>query len=368
MRGRARPATGRAGIQSLPMSDQSAPNPPPLARDAWIDGHLDLAYLALGDRPGAGRDLLRRVPDRDAACVSLPDLADGPVRIALATIFTELGSPDAPCGYRDAEDLEGAHAAGRRQLDWYLEREAAGDLAIVRSRGDLERAAASEGPLAVVILMEGADPIRTPDEAAWWFERGVRAVGLTWARGSRYAGGNAAPGPLSAIGTRLVAALDACGILHDASHLCDEAFDGLATCTPRMIVASHSNPRTSVKIDSQRHLTDAAVREIAARDGVCGLNVYGKFLAPATRSATIADARGVIADVEVLTGSRRVAALGSDWDGGFTPLDCPEGLRHPSDLTAFARDLATRLDLDDASIGALRSGNWLRVLRASLPA
>jgi membrane dipeptidase len=350
------------------MIAQPAPNPPPLARDAWVDGHLDLAYLALGERPGAGRDLLRRVPDRDAACVSLPDLADGPVRIALATIFTELGSPDAPCGYRDADDLEGAHAAGRRQLDWYLEREAAGDLAIVRSRADLARAADSDGPLAIVILMEGADPIRTPDEAAWWFERGVRAVGLTWARGSRYAGGNAASGPLTANGARLVATLDACGMLHDASHLCDEAFDGLAAVTPRMIVASHSNPRTSVEVDSQRHLTDAQVRTIAERDGVCGLNVYGKFLAPATRAATLADARRAVAGIEILAGSRRVAALGSDWDGGFTPLDCPEGLRHPSQLAAFAGNLATRLDLDDAAIGAFRSGNWLRVLRASLPA
>ena len=110
-----------------------------------------------------------------------------------------------------------------------------------------------------------------------------------------------------------------------------------------------------------------SVREIARRDGVCGLNVFGKFLAPATRAATIADARGVIADLELLTGSRRVAALGSDWDGGFTPLDCPEGLRHPGELAAFAGDLARSLNLDDAAIGAIRSGNWLRVLRATLP-
>lgn len=344
------------------------PNPPPLAGEAWIDGHLDLAYLALGPRPGAGRDLLRRVDDRDAACVSLPDLADGPIRLALATIFTELGAPDAPCGYRDSGDREGAHAAGRRQLDWYLEREAAGDLVIVRTGRDLERVRAAPGPLAIVILMEGADPIRTPDEAGWWFERGVRAVGLTWAMGSRYAGGNAAPGPLTDDGKRLVAALDSCGILHDASHLCDEAFDGVAKSTPRMIVASHSNPRRSVGVDSQRHLTDAQIREIAARDGVCGLNAFGKFLAPPSRAATVSDACGAVADIEIVTGSRRVAALGSDWDGGFTPLDCPEGLRHPSDLPAFARLVASRGNLDEASIAAFRSGNWLRVLRASLPA
>jgi len=349
------------------MSLRREPNPAPLPRDAWIDGHLDLAYLALGERPGAGRDLLARVPDRGAACVSLPDLADGPVRIALATIFTELGAADAPCGYRDADDREGAHAAGRRQLDWYLEREAAGDLAIVRTRDDLELAARTDGPLAVVLLMEGADPIRSPDEAAWWFERGVRVVGLTWARGSRHAGGNAAPGPLTAEGTRLVAALDSCGILHDASHLCDEAFDGLARATPRRIVASHSNPRSSVRVDSERHLTDAQIREIAARDGVCGLNAYGKFLAPPTRAASIADAWGAVAHVELVTGSRRVAALGSDWDGGFTPLDCPEGLRHAGDLPSFAERLRGFVALPDDAIAAFRSGNWRRVLRAALP-
>jgi membrane dipeptidase len=59
----------------------------------------------------------------------------------------------------------------------------------------------------------------------------VRVVGMAWARGSRWAGGNGTKGPLTAGGRDLVQAFDALGILHDVSHLSDEAFDGLCAAS-----------------------------------------------------------------------------------------------------------------------------------------
>ena len=44
------------------------------------------------------------------------------------------------------------------------------------------------GPLGIVPLMEGADPIREPAEAELWYERGLRIVGLAW-DDTRYAAG-----------------------------------------------------------------------------------------------------------------------------------------------------------------------------------
>jgi membrane dipeptidase len=326
--------------------------------DWWLDAHLDLAYLHLH-----GPDVAAELPDREARGVSLPALARGRVRLFLGTIFTELGA-DAPWGYRDHGDREGAHAAGVRQLEVYESLERAGRARIVRTAADLDAcvAAADGAPPGIVLLMEGADPIRTPAEVAWWHARGVRAVGLTWARGSRHAGGNAAHGPLTAEGRDCVAALDAHGILHDASHLADEAFDGLCAATGARIVASHSNARRHAA-DVQRHLTDAQVAEIAARDGCVGLNLYGKFLADG-RPATLADAVRHVEHAASIAGRGRTG-LGSDFDGGFAPAECAAGCGRPEELPALAGALAAA-GWDAAALAGFRHGNWMRTLRAAL--
>src|SRR5262249_11849773 len=141
--------------------------------------------------------------------------------------------------------------------------------------------------LKVVLLMEGADPIRSPDEVPLWFERGVRMVGLTWAMGTRYAGGNHVHGPLTPLGFDMIPALDEVGIIHDASHLADEAFDGLLARARGPIVASHSNCRALLE-NKQRHLRDDQIKAIGERGCIVGLNLYTSFLAVG-RQATIDD-------------------------------------------------------------------------------
>ena len=327
----------------------------------WLDAHLDLAYLHLG-----GPTVTEELPDPVTRGVSLPALARGDVRIFLGTIFTEVGTEAAstPWGYRDHDDIEGAHAAGVQQLEMYEWLEHTGRARIVRSAADLDACAAAPAgsPPGIVILMEGADPVRSPDEFAWWHARGVRVVGLTWAKGSRYAGGNAAQGPLTDIGRRAVEAMDVLGILHDASHLCDESFAGVCAATSSRIVATHSNVR-ALAAPVERHLSDAQIAEIAARGGMVGLNLYGKFLA-AGRAATLADAIAHVQHVASIAG-RNCVGLGSDFDGGFTPADCATGCGRPEELPALAAGLA-QAGFNHAELAAFAHGNWLRTLRAAL--
>ena len=323
----------------------------------WIDGHLDLAYLAQH-----GVDLLATSAQPDRFGVNLPALAAGGAGLVLGTIFTERGSTD-PWGYPSDDDGAAAERAGRLQLEIYERLEASGAIRIVRRRADLE-GFGDTGPLRVVILMECADPIRTPDHARWWFDRGVRVVGMAWAHGSRFCGGNAQDGPLTAQGRELVQAFDALGVLHDASHLSRRSFDDLLACTDRRVVASHSNC-ASITDDLPRHLTDAQIRAIGARGGLCGLNLYGKFLAK-DRPATLADAVAHVLRVRELAGDGAIA-LGSDFDGGFTPLDCPPGAQRPEDLPHLAGALE-RAGVTGAALDGFRSANWLCVLREALPA
>ncbi|MFO0829541.1 MAG: membrane dipeptidase [Phycisphaerales bacterium] len=328
----------------------------------WIDGHLDIAYLGV-----CGRAFDVRVADPDAGCVSQPDLADAPVRLALATIFTESRAPGQPAGYRDSDDIEGAHAAGRAQLAWYLAEEGAGRIRVVRDVRDLDAAMAAplspSAPLPIVILMEGADPIRTPDEAAWWFDQGVRVAGMSWAYGSRYSGGNSNGGGLGPAGRDLVAAFDALGILHDASHLSDASLDELLETSPKRVVATHSNCRALLD-PKERHLTDEQMRSIADRDGIVGLNLYEKFLAVG-RGATIDDCVAHVERVANVIGRHR-CGLGSDLDGGFPPTALPREIRHPRDYQRLATALA-EAGWNERDVAGFRGENWLRVLRAALP-
>jgi membrane dipeptidase len=321
----------------------------------WIDGHLDLAYGAL-----CGRDLRVPCPDPKAGCVSLPSLREASVEIALGTIFTAPGDDHGEAGYDGPDDLDGAEAAGLKQLAVYEQLEAEGELSIVRSAADLD----GDGPLPkIVILMEGGDPIRSPDHVGMWHERGLRFVGLSWAAGTRYAGGNAVGGPLTPLGIEMIKALDVHGIVHDASHLGDAALDGLLEHATGRIVATHSNCRALVE-DRQRHLRDDQIDEIAKRQGVVGLNLFTKFLAVGRR-ATIADCVDHVQHVAEVMGHRRGVALGSDMDGGFPPTDLPGDLDHPSKL----RDLAEALrdaEWGDADIDGFALGNWRRVLREAL--
>jgi membrane dipeptidase len=323
----------------------------------WIDGHLDLAYRHL-----MGPSIAQPAERPEAVSVSLPALRAARVRVALGTIFTEVGpEADPRWGYASHADLEGAHRAGVAQLEAYEALERAGEIRIVRDRADLEAAAAG-GSVGIVLLMEGADPIRAPEEAAWWHARGLRVAGLAWSRGSRYAGGNAAGGPLTPAGRALVAEFDRLGVLHDASHLSDAAFAGLCAATRQRIVATHSNARSLVD-PSERHLSDAQYSVIAARDGLVGLNLFGKFLASG-RPATLDDALRHVAHAAARVGRDRVG-LGSDFDGGFGPAECPPGCQRPEELPALLDGLAERGWSAEECRG-FAHGNWLRVLRRAL--
>lgn len=376
----------------------------PSSADAltWFDGHLDLAYLAVNGRAMTGGLEPSAGPHAPAAC-TLGSLRDGRVGLCLGTIFTEVGGT-GPEGYA-AGDFKRAFAVGRAQLEVYLTWRDQGTIALdlrsalravsgvgevragmgvssvralsaAAARARLPRTAAG---LRVGILMENADPIRSPDDVAWWVERGLVAVGLAWARSSRYAGGNTTREGLTDVGRELVRALDAHRVVHDASHLSERAFDDLCAATPRVVIASHSNARTITDPSgaNQRHLTDDQIRAIAARGGVIGINLFSAFLRPGLSESGRADIVDVVRHIEHIAeiadaapGSaggrgRAHVALGSDMDGGFSAARLPSGIDTPSDLMRIAEALRSR-GWSDAEIADFACGNWLRVLAAGM--
>ena len=336
-----------------------------------VDAHLDLAYNAL-----RGRDVLRpaaeQTPDPEGIpTVGLPDLRAGGVGLICSTVFCAPALGDEP-GYNTPQEACDVACA---QRTWYQCREAAGEFRFVRTRGDLDRIGGSGSrteardgtPLSSILLLEGADPLRTAADLPEWFDAGLRIVGLAWKR-TRYAGGTAAPGPLTPEGVELVRELDRFGIIHDTSHLAEESFWQLMDLTPGPVMASHSNCRAIVPTD--RQLSDDMIRAIVRRGGVIGINFYDKFLlSPAeykTRRATLADVARHVRYMCDLAGDAQHVGLGTDMDGGLGREQIPQEITTSADLPRVA-DALSAAGFGDEDVRGIMGGNWVRFFRERLP-
>lgn len=327
-----------------------------------VDAHLDLSYNA-----SRGRDVLapaeQQTPDEDdIPTVGLPNLRAGNVRLICATIFC---MPEylKYTGYRTPDE---ARADALRQLDWYRRHDAAGLMRFIRSSAELSLVG---GPAqAAILLLEGADPLRSPEDVAGWVSAGLRIVGLAWRR-TRYAGGTATPGPLTAEGLELVKTLDHHQIIHDLSHLAEESFWQLLDVSGGPIMASHSNCRAIVPTD--RQLSDEMIRAIAQRGGVIGINFFDKFLVPPAeygkRRATLRDVVAHLRHMCDLIGDARHVGLGTDMDGGLGRDQIPIEIRTSADLPRVG-DALSDGGFADGDVLAILGANWIDFFRRTLPA
>ncbi len=322
-----------------------------------IDGHLDLAYNALNGRDlTLGLDALRAGDpvEGQTATTTFSELRAADMRVCFGTLFALPHTAESPDGYTDNI---GARAQALAQLDVYRRWEDGGFIRLLRSGAEVTaHLALQDAPPGVVLLMEGADPVRDADDLPFWVEAGVRLIGPAWGA-TRYAGGTGAPGPLTDAGRALVTAMRDLGIALDASHLDDAAFWDAAEIGPRMI-ASHSNARALVP--GNRHLSDDMARAIADTDGVIGLVFLSQFLRDGvTWGATGDDLASHARHYAGLIGWDRVA-VGSDMDGGFGAEKTPVGIER-------YRDLPGLLDVLPAEHRAgVASDNWRRWLTAHL--
>lgn len=333
-----------------------------MAKRRWFDGHLDLACLAV-----QGRDMSKSLAECGAAgpaAVTFPALTAGNVQGVLATIFVQKRIGEAESKRRGQEHIEGpwfydtaeeAYAAGKRQLEWYRG---------IQNSGI--------GIQNLVLMIEGADCLRTVADFAEYYQAGVRVVSLAWAEGSKWSGGNTRGGGITAAGWELVAELDRRGVIHDVSHLSEKAFwelmgrDGKGS--KNLKVATHSNPRAMLpgKQHLERNLSDEQIRALVAQGGIIGLVLFKWFLingpdVTKERRATIADVLRHIAYYEDLTGRRDFLALGSDMDGGFDATQLPVGLDSADKIDALGDALAGA-GWSETEIERFAWGNWARVL------
>lgn len=363
-----------------------------------IDAHQDIAYNALE----WGRDIRRSVyetrqreerytgdpeahPTKGAGGIAmsgLPELRRAGFAVVCATIFCEpCSSQHIPAcskqltqSYRTAEE---AYQVGQAQFAYYHELAREPGISLILNQADLQQhlqawAASSpedpQRPFGIIPLMEGADPIRTPEEAEQWYAQGLRIIGLAW-QGTRYSGGTRAPGPLPQLGRDLLRVMERIGIILDMSHSAEESFWQALESYSGPVMASHSNCRLYTPTD--RHLSDEMIRALIEREAVIGMVPGNFFLNGEWRRnhrfpVTLEQVVRHIDHICQLSGDALHVGLGSDIDGGFGRDETPQELDTALDFVKIA-DALRPAGYTEADILNIMGGNWQRFLSRALP-
>jgi len=351
-----------------------------------VDAHLDHAWNALQ----WNRNLLDSVytirihektvqgKGRAQNTVALPEMRKGKVALCFATVLAR--STGHPVPHIDFASTAQCEAIAKGQLAYYAALERDGHIRIVRDRSQLDRnmadweawnnrgAAAEMLPtLGFVISMEGADPIKHPDQLPEWWEAGLRVLGPTHYGPGRFAGGTGTELGLTKLGERLLETMDSLGMILDLSHLSDQAFWASLDRYHGPVIASHNNCRALVP--HQRQYSDEQLRAIFQRGGVIGVAFDAWMLLPGWRQdvstnelVTLNDVVDHIEHICQLAGNAQHAAIGSDLDGGFGREQSPKDLDTIADIQKLVGLLQGR-GYQDKDIAAIMHGNWLHLLR-----
>jgi membrane dipeptidase len=329
-----------------------------------VDAHLDLAYNAVL----RGRDVRQPAAnqpfvDNETATVGLPDLRKGHVDLICATIFCSPFSYKE-VGYRNGDE---AYAQAIDQLKWYQGCIRDGLMKFVRTPSDLPRDTGFQPVLNAILLMEGADALRNESDVKFFHDAGMRIVGLAWKK-TRAAGGTGQPGPLSDEGRALVKLLDQYKIIHDTSHIAEEAFWQLLDLATGPIIASHSNARALVPTD--RQLSDDMIKAIVKRGGVIGINFYDKFtMLPKDYGQRKAQMSDIVQHMKYmcdLIGDTNHVAIGTDLDGGIGREHIPPEFETIADLHKLG-DALRNAGFSDEDVKKIESENWLNFFATALP-
>jgi membrane dipeptidase len=357
-----------------------------------VDAHEDIAWnwFTFGRDYALPVDVIRQreaeaaiPPLMRGALLGWTEWLLGRVAVVFATLFAaalrfKQGDHDVVC-YSDPAQARRLYLA---QIDFYHRwvEEHPEKFRLILSRADLESTLTcwsgddlDRRRVGLVLLMEGSEALRSPDELEEWNKRGVRLLGPAWAA-NRYTGGGYEPGPLTDEGRELLEAMANLGLGLDLSHMADSAALEALDRYPRVVFASHSNPRSLIARPQypERHLSRSVIGRLVERDGVIGIVPYNRFLrgdwdvSDGRGEFTLADVAAHIDAICQIAGDAAHAAIGSDFDGGFGLAALPLGLDSVADLRFIGDALAAR-GYDQADVDAVLGENWLRMLRRALP-
>jgi membrane dipeptidase len=149
--------------------------------------------------------------------------------------------------------------------------------ALATSVADIERAAAG-GRLAIGFDLEGAMPLlEQPGMVRLYRDLGVRQIHLAYNRNNSVADGcHDVERGLTALGRRIVGAVNDAGLLMDCSHTGRRCSLDIMAASSQPVIFSHSNPLALV--EHGRNVTDEQIRACAATGGVVCVSGVSMFV------------------------------------------------------------------------------------------
>lgn len=355
-------------------------------RRVLIDGHADIAYAAITfnrDYSKSAADIRKveqftDIPQRNGqAMLGYADWQKANVGIIFSTLFVMHKK------YQQADwekvvykNFQEAQSLLQQQIDYYnrLEDNFPDKFVVLRNNLQyqnhwemLRKNNQKPYRIGLVLLMEGAEGLKHPQEIEDWYQKGVQIVGLAWA-GGKYSGGMYEGGGLTNAGKLLLEMMLDLGMGVDLAHMSEQAVNQTLDIYDGPVLCSHANSKSLLNGQGgQRHLSDAIIRRVSERDGVIGVVPYNRFLlANWTKSfardkVTLEHYVNQIDHICQVTGSVRHVAIGTDFDGGFGYPAVPLELNTIGDLPQVGAILTT-CGYNQDEINAIFALNWKRIL------
>jgi membrane dipeptidase len=326
----------------------------------------------------------------DNSQVDLPRMEAGGLDGGFFVIYTPQGGLDPAAMAKARDDALMRAVAIQRMVA-----EHGDELAFATTADDAERLH-REGKRIVFQSIENSYPLGNDLGLLPFYHRlGVRMAGPVHSKNNQFADSTTDTprwNGLSPLGRLWVAEMNRLGMLVDASHASDAAFDQMLELSKTPIILSHSGPKAI--FDHRRNLDDARMKRLARSGGVMFLNTV--FLVQHDTSPerdsiverqekwhglTPAEKRRLLADKAALDARRPYTTadfelfiksllhsigvmgvdhvgLGADWDGGG-------GVIGMEDIAGLPR-ITARLRKEgygESDIAKIMGGNLLRVLR-----
>ncbi len=261
------------------------------------------------------------------------------------------------------------------------------------------------GKISAFLCIEGGSALENdPAKVAFFYEKGVRYLGLTWNNSSEWASSgkdeyekkSKTPG-LRGRGAEIISEMNRLGMLVDLSHAGRQTYFDVLKIARKPVILSHSS--VAAICPHYRNIDDQQLRALAANGGVIFINFYPGYLkrgfnktydraarqadekidslrragdkAPFDRAGfirkkigrgwpDITDLVDHIDYVVRLIGDDHVG-LGSDFDG-ISLL--PDGLNSAADYGRITKEMQRR-GYSAQRIRKILGGNFLRVLQAN---
>ena len=237
-----------------------------LHRDASVvDMHCDTIARVL-----AGEDLTKDLPKGH---IDIPKLGRGAVDLEVFACFAPPPADEAAKG-RSANGVFAQIQAVRELVAKNPDK-----LALVLTPQDA--ATARNEKTGVLIGIEGGYAIENDLALLREFHRaGVRLMTLTHWTATDWADASGDPKPihggLTEFGEKVVAEMNALGMIVDVSHAADDTFWDVLRVSKAPVVASHSCCRALAA--HHRNMSDEMLKALAEKNGVIGINFWPGFL------------------------------------------------------------------------------------------